>query len=91
MPYVTSIERAAKQEGLAEGKLLGEEIGIEKGKREGERDALHVGLAVALKLRFGPAGTAYADELRRVTDPAVLGRILAAVETADSLDDLRRI
>jgi hypothetical protein len=63
-----------------------ERVAIEKGREEG----LLQGLTVALKVKFGIAGEAFAAELREQKYER-LQAILAALETAASIDDLRKI
>ncbi len=67
MPYVTSVERLAKEEGLLEG------------------------IEACLKLRFGAPGLQLMPELRELSDVERLRAVLHAIETATSLDDLRRL
>ena len=49
------------------------------------------GLEVSLKLKFGVAGLNLMPELRELRDHELLSKILNAIETADSPDDLRPI
>ncbi len=71
MPYVTSLERMAKEEGL--------------------RDGLLAGIAVALQLRFGEAGSQLLPEIRTIEPVATLQAIQEALLTANSLDDIRQL
>jgi hypothetical protein len=75
MSYITSVER----------------IGIEKGLAQGRREGLVRGLAVALAVKFGPAGQAVAEELRQIEDEAVLTAVADRLPSAASLDDLRAL
>ncbi len=79
MPYISSFEQLAMKEGEARGEA--------RGRIEGLKD----GIALALKLTFGEAGGRLADELRQVNDLETLQRVTAAVETATSLDEIRRV
>lgn len=67
-----------------------ERQGIEKGLEKGRGEGLLQGLAVALKVKFGTDGATFAAELR---DAQVerLQAVLAAIETAVRLDDLRKL
>ena len=49
------------------------------------------GLEVALKLKFGTGGLELMPELREIQDHVLLGKILKALETAASPEDLRRL
>lgn len=73
MPYVTSIERLAREEGR------------EEGRQEGFVEAL----SIALELKFGEAGLAFARELQNVKDLAKLRAIQQAIRSAKSVDELR--
>ena len=60
-----------------------ERVGMEKG--------LLQGLEVSLKLKYGDEGLKLMPELREIQDHELLSRILNAIETAASPDDLRRV
>lgn len=76
MPYITSNERLAKEEGRAEGLVNG----------------LIDGAEVCLRLKFGSLGQALADELRtRRPGVELVEAVLKAVESARSVDELRAI
>ena len=71
MPYVTSIERLARSEGL----------------REGRRESIES----LLRVRFGDEGLKLMPEVREVQDEEVLRAVIKALETATSLDEVRRL
>jgi hypothetical protein len=79
MPYVTSIERLAKQEGQAEGRA--------EGKAEGKAETLlhlltrHYGVAVPESL---------ATRIRSTTDSALLERWLDLIFDAPTLDEFQQ-
>lgn len=77
MPYVTSIERLAREEGRAEG------------REETRLETFLDGLAFALELKFGSAGAAFAVELQSITDWSKLHAVREALKTAKSVDELR--
>ena len=81
MPFVTSWERFAKEDGRVEGRAEGEV--------KGRAEALRKSLGVVLKLKFGPAGSAFAAELQSVADAVRLEAVLDGVEAAATPDDLR--
>ncbi len=64
MPYVTSIERIAREDGIATGRV------------EGRTEGLLRGIEAVLELRFGTAGVALMPRVRTIPDPAVLERLL---------------
>ena len=78
MPYVTTFERLAREEGKAEGKA--------EGLREGLLEAIGLGL----RLRFGVEGVQCLPAIQQLVDIDVLRRIKEAILTAATLDDLRR-
>jgi hypothetical protein len=77
MPYVTSIERMAREEGRQEG----EQEGLQKG--------LLRGLELALVAKFGEEGRKLLPKLRALKDPAKLEAVAQAFETAESAAALR--
>jgi hypothetical protein len=62
---------------------IAERVGREKGLLEG--------IEACLRMKFGPEGLELMPELREIHDHKLLGRILNAIETAASPDDLRRV
>jgi hypothetical protein len=74
MPYVTSIERLAKAEG----------------REEGLREGLQESIVWALDTRFGNAGRRLASKVKRIKDKGVLGVVLKAVWTCQSLAEVRK-
>jgi hypothetical protein len=49
------------------------------------------GIEVCLQLKFGDEGLKLMPELRELHDHVLLGKILHAIETAATPDDLRRV
>jgi hypothetical protein len=74
MPYVTSIERLAKAEGL----------------EEGLRNGLQRGIGLALEAKFGQAGRRLASKLKRIQDLKVLMDVETEIRSGQSLADLRK-
>lgn len=97
MPYITSIERLARQEGIAEGLEIGRQEGRQEGRhegrqegrQEGRREGMLAGLALALEFRFGAAGLALAEELERVADTALLERVASRLGAGATVEELR--
>ncbi len=83
MPYVTSFERLAREEGRAEGQA--------EGLREGLREGLLEAIELGLKLRFGTEGLQCLPAIQQLVDIAILRRIKQAIETAANPDDIRRL
>lgn len=75
MTYVTSFERLAREEGQAEG------------LRQGLLEAIELGL----KLRFGAEGLQFFPAIQQLVDIDILRRIKQAIETAATVDDIRRL
>ncbi|MGH7174152.1 MAG: hypothetical protein ACRELG_28115 [Gemmataceae bacterium] len=79
MPYIAEFERRARQEGEA------------KGKAEGLREGLLEAIELGLKLRFGAEGLLCLPAMQQLGDIDALRRIKQAIETATTLDDIRRL
>ena len=79
MPYVTSLERFAKEEGWEEGR--------EEGLKEGLKRSIRMGL----KLRFGSSGVQLMPEIEKIGDHETLERVEAGIEDGLSIDELQRI
>ena len=75
MAYVNSIERLA----------------IEEGEARGERQGLLAGISLALKLKFGGGGLDLSRQASAITDVQKLRRVLAAIENADSLEEIHHL
>jgi len=75
MPYITSFEQMAMEEGEARGEAKG----------------LKDGISVALRLKFGEAGKLLIPELRQINDVDTLKRVTDSIEAAATVDDVRRI
>jgi hypothetical protein len=75
MPYVTSFERLAREEGHTEG------------LREGLLEAIQLDL----KLRFGAEGLQCFPAIQQLVDIDILRRIKQAIETAATVDDIRQL
>jgi hypothetical protein len=73
MPYVTSIERLAKAEGIEEGKAEG----------------LWSALATNLQHKFGTAGKRLMPRVHKLRDEEQLHALLRAILEAESLSDIR--
>ena len=73
MPYVTSIERLAREEG----------------RQEGRQEGIYETLALALEVKFGAEGVAFSEGIRSVKDIEILFPFLKDVLGGKSLDELR--
>ncbi len=74
MKYITSIERNAREEG----------------KKEGKEETLIKGIALGLRLKFGNSGQDLLPEIEAIEDINILDAILEAIETTDTVDELRQ-
>jgi hypothetical protein len=94
MPYVTSIERMAREEGMEKGIEVGIEKGIEKGREQGlqkGREGMLVAIEALLELKFQAEAPGLMPEVRAITDVDVLSRVCQGIKTANTVDDLRRL
>jgi hypothetical protein len=62
-----------------------ERSGIQKGKQEG----LLKGISLGLKLKFGSQGQNLLPEIEQIEDVSLLESILEAIDTANTVDELR--
>jgi hypothetical protein len=60
-------------------------------ERKGMAEGLLAGIEACLRMRFGDEGLKLMPELGEIRDHELLDRILNAIETAGSPDDLRRV
>ncbi|WP_020473109.1 RpnC/YadD family protein [Zavarzinella formosa] len=86
MPYVSSIERAGIEKGLAEGRQLGMTEGKQLGMTEGKQGAL----AVALVIKFGEPGRHFAERHLKSADLILLDQIQDSLLSVNTLDELRQ-
>lgn len=87
MPYVTSVERVARERGRAEGI----QEGRQEGRREGEVAGLQEGIELALELKFGADGLALMPLVRQVEEPGLLRSIRQTLRTAETLEPIRAL
>jgi hypothetical protein len=106
MPYITSFEKIAAAEGEArgearglnkgvtlgrkEGVTLGRKEGVTLGRKEGEARGLKDGIALALRLKFGQRGKLLIAKVRQTDDLKTLRRVTRSIETATTIDDVRK-
>jgi hypothetical protein len=79
MPHVTSFERLAKEEGLEEGLEIGRRLGLIES------------IDMLLRDKFGGAAESLLNEIRAIENLDKLKAIFAAIKTAATADDLRRL
>jgi len=87
MPYVTSTERLAREEGREEGLQKGRHEGREDGL-EAERRHLHKVIATGLEQKFGSPGKRLAARVRKCEETARLLRVNLALITATTLEEV---
>lgn len=79
MPYVTSIERLARKEGL------------EVGRQEGLEDGLLEGITLDLETKFGSAAKKLLPRIRALHDVAKLRALARAVKSAETIEEIKRL
>jgi len=82
MPYITSIERLAKEEGREEGR---EEVRVEYA------EIAIQGIALALEAKFGAAGLALLPLLEGTQDLAKLRAVQQAIRSGLALEEVQSI
>ena len=83
MTFITTPERVAMENGLAEGLAKG----IEKGREEG----LLAGIEALLEVRFADLGLALLPDIRQIQDANLLRQVLASIKHADTPDAVRQV
>lgn len=95
MPYVTSIERLAREEGLEQGLEQGREEGREQGREEGreqgKRDALLLAIEKCLHKKFGEEGGELMSAVQAIRDWERLLGLLTALNDAVTLAQFREM
>ena len=89
MPYITSIERLAREEGEAKGREEGRQEGRQEGRLEGQGEGLVAGLHAAvlgfLEARFDEVPAPLTAAIEAIDDPALLNQLVRHAALADSL------
>ena len=91
MPFVTSIERFAREEGLVKGRQEGREQGREEGREEGQILALKESIRDLLEARFGSTSWDVMNRMDGVSDLTTLRlwhRRAATIESIEAFQAL---
>ena len=83
MPYITSIERLGREEGLQEGI----QIRLDQGLRRGLLD----GIELSLRAKFGATSQDALLEIRQLTDLTIIQAVIAKVETSRTIEEVRDV
>jgi hypothetical protein len=83
MPYITSLERDAKEEGLQQG--------LRRGLQRGSVQTARIAVLDALELRFGPVAPAVRTAIEAIDDPERLRDLHKRAITVPALTDLEEI
>ncbi len=87
MPYVSSIERLAKEEGWQVGRQAGRQEGLEEGRRKGLVESIER----AVEVRFPEVGTALNERLRAVSEFQKLEEIQRAIFRGSNVEDIDKL
>jgi hypothetical protein len=68
-----------------------ERRGLEQGRTVGRAEGLRKGIALAAKIKFGAASEPLLPEIGEIADPDVLEAIVARLETATTIEEIRAI
>jgi hypothetical protein len=90
MPYITSIERLGRQEGLQQGLQQGRQQGRHEGWREGAVATGQRAVLDALEIRFTPVPEGLRQTIETIQDETRLRALLQAAIRAGSLDEFAR-
>lgn len=91
MPYITSIERLAMEEGMEKGMEKGREEGLERGKVRGQLLGLAEGIALAIEIKFGEVGLQLAPLLTATQDVERLREVERAIRAGASFEEVRAL
>jgi predicted transposase YdaD len=93
--YITTAEKIGMKKGFEQGLQEGMQQGIQQGLQQGIQQGIQRGLLKAielgLKLKFGVEGLRIYPEIKKIEDVDVLEAISEAIETAQSIEDIRKI
>lgn len=87
MPYVTSIERLAREEGLKEGREQGREQGQKEGEEQGLRQGILEAIELGLELRFGKERFEVLARVKEITAHDRLRKLKEAIPEVQSLEE----
>ena len=90
MPYVTSVERLARQEGQQEGRQEGRQEGQQEGRQEGQQEASRENTIEVLQLRFGEVPEDLLQAIARIDDLARLKMLHRQAIVSNSLEEFRQ-
>jgi len=85
MPYITSVERLALEEGREEGRELGRELGREEGQLIGLAD----GIALAVEVKYGKEGLKSLPQIPSLRNLKLLHSLQDAIRADATLEELR--
>jgi flagellar biosynthesis/type III secretory pathway protein FliH len=81
MPYVTTIERLGREEGLKQGR----EEGLKQGLQLGRQEALREDILEIVKARFGEVPYGLRERIQAIADEAELKRLHRQAALAESM------
>jgi hypothetical protein len=82
MPYLSSIERLARDVGFR--------VGLRVGFRVGFREGLLEAITLDLDIKFGRASRKLLPKIRAITEIEKLRKMLRAINAAKTFDEIRK-
>jgi hypothetical protein len=94
MPYITSIERLGREEGLRQGLEQGLQQGLQRGLQQGRQEgsvaARQKAVLDALEIRFGQVPDGIRERIEAIEDQARLRALLECAIQAGSIEEFIR-
>ncbi|MCF7709275.1 MAG: hypothetical protein K9N52_10290 [Verrucomicrobia bacterium] len=90
MPYVTSIERLGRKEGLQEGLQKGRKSGLLEGRKSGLLEALRAAIVEVLEARFSSVPGELKAKVNAIANEQELHRLHRKAVLVSSIEDFEQ-